>query len=83
MTTTRRPTPRLAELAKDVAALANHVGEVIVIAVREEELRAVELAPVSLADNPTGRHQQILLRRITPHVRDVNILIIRARKGES
>jgi predicted HTH transcriptional regulator len=72
-----------AELAKDVAALANHVGGLIVIGVREEELRAVELTPGSLADDPPGRYQQTLLRRITPYVRDVNILMLRPRKGES
>ena len=66
------------ELAKDVAALANHVGGLIVIGVREEELRAVELTPVTLADDPTGRYEQILLRRITPIVRDVEIRMLRS-----
>jgi Putative DNA-binding domain len=64
------------ELAKDVAAFANHVGGLIVIGVREQQLRAVELTPVTLANDPGGRCEQILLRRITPFVRDVNIRVL-------
>jgi hypothetical protein len=64
------------ELAKDVAAFANHVGGLIVIGVREHQLRAVELNPVTLAKDPGGRYEQILLRRITPFVRDVNIRVL-------
>jgi hypothetical protein len=63
------------ELAKDVAAFANHVGGLLVIGVREQQLRAVELTPVSLADDPVSRYRQILAGRITPHVRDVSISV--------
>jgi hypothetical protein len=64
------------ELAKDVAAFANHVGGLIVIGVREQDLRAVELTRVELANEPGGRYEQILLRRITPFVRDVTIRVL-------
>jgi hypothetical protein len=64
------------EFAKDVAAFANHVGGLIVIGVREEQLRAVKLTPVTLANNPRGRYEQILPRRITPFVRDVEIQVL-------
>jgi hypothetical protein len=64
------------ELAKDVAAFANHVGGLIVIGVREQQQRAVELTTVTLANDPRGRYEQILLRRITPFVRDVNIRVL-------
>jgi Putative DNA-binding domain len=64
------------ELAKDVAAFANQVGGLIVIGVREQDLRAVELTPVPLANDPGGRYGQILLRRITPFVRDVDIRVL-------
>jgi hypothetical protein len=64
------------EFAKDVAAFANHVGGLIVIGVREQELRAVEPTPVTLANDPRGRYEQILARRITPFVRDVNIRVL-------
>jgi hypothetical protein len=66
------------ELAKDVAAFANHVGGLIVIGVREQQLRAVKLTPVTLADDPGGRYAQILLRRITPFVPDVDIRVLRS-----
>jgi hypothetical protein len=61
------------ELAKDVAAFANHVGGLLVIGVREQQLCAVELTAVSLANDPVSRYRQILAGRITPYVRDVDI----------
>jgi len=66
------------ELTKDVAAFANHVGGLIVIGVREQQLRAVKLTMVTLADDPAGRYKQILLRRITPFIRDVDIMLRRS-----
>lgn len=64
------------EFAKDVAAFANHVGGLIVIGVRERQLRAAELTPVTLAKDPASRYEQVLLRRTTPFVRDVDIRVL-------
>ena len=65
------------ELAKDVAAFANHVGGLLVIGVREEHLRAAEVTPVPLAGDPASRYRQILAGRVTPHVRDVSISVLK------
>ncbi len=44
------------ELAKDVAALANHVGGLIILGVAEDDQgRAARLTPVKLADSEKGR----------------------------
>ena len=58
--------------------MANHVGGLLVIGVREEQLRAVEVTRVTLGNDPARRYEQILARRITPFVRDVDILVRRS-----
>lgn len=60
------------ELAKDVAAMANAVGGLI-IGVREEKLRAVELTPVPLFGDQAPRYRRVLASRVTPMRRDPTI----------
>jgi hypothetical protein len=66
------------ELAKDVAAMANAGGGLIVVGVREQDLRAVELTPVPLVGDVAQRYRQVLAGRVTPLVRDVEIRVLPA-----
>lgn len=54
------------ELAKDVAALANSVGGVIVLGVAERDGRAAKLAPVPLGEREQLRVRQVLAERVRP-----------------
>jgi predicted HTH transcriptional regulator len=54
------------DLAVDVAALANSLGGVIFLGVREEGGIAVELSPVPLDEGEEIRMRQILASRVAP-----------------
>lgn len=54
-------------LAGDVAALANTVGGVLVLGVRDENAAAVELTPVELSDDEELRMRQIVASKVAPH----------------
>jgi predicted HTH transcriptional regulator len=69
------------ELAKDVAAMADAGGGLIVIGIREQDLRAVELTPVPLAGDIDQRYRQVLARRVTPMIRDIEIRVLPAADG--
>jgi hypothetical protein len=57
------------KLAGDVAALANAVGGVLVLGVRDEDAVAVELTPVGLSDAEELRMRQIVAANVAPHPR--------------
>lgn len=53
-------------LATDVAAMANTLGGVIIIGIRDEEAVAVELTPVELSDAAEAAMYQTVHSQITP-----------------
>lgn len=55
------------DLSGDIAALANTIGGVVVLGVRDEEAVAVELTPVALSDAEEVRMQQVAASHIAPH----------------
>lgn len=55
------------DLAGDIAALANTVGGVLVLGVRDEEAVAVELTPVEMSDAEEVRMQQVAASNVAPH----------------
>jgi hypothetical protein len=57
------------DLAGDVAALANAVGGVLVLGVRDEDALAVELTPVALSDAEELRMRQIVAANVAPYPR--------------
>jgi len=62
------------ELAKDIAALANQVGGLLVIGIVEDDQgRASGLQPVKLDDSEKGRIRQIVADRIFPMVANVQV----------
>lgn len=62
-----------AELAKDVAALANAAGGVIVLGVAERNGRADALTPVPLSDSEQRRMREIVAERVRPFVAGLDI----------
>jgi hypothetical protein len=65
------------ELAKDVAAMANAAGGLILLGVDEDEGRAGRLTPVALTDDEQRRMRQVCASRIAPTVRDLTIAGLR------
>src|SRR5690242_6197424 len=53
-------------LASDVAALANAVGGVIVLGIRDDNGQAAELTPVQLSDGEEVRMRQIVASNVFP-----------------
>jgi Putative DNA-binding domain len=70
------------ELAKDVAAMANATGGLILVGIQEQDLRAVALSPVPLSGDVAQRYRQVLAGRVTPMVRDVDIRVLQAAPGD-
>ncbi|MGM5066612.1 AlbA family DNA-binding domain-containing protein [Rhodococcus qingshengii] len=61
------------ELAKDVAAMANGVGGLIVIGIAEQDGRAAASSTVALGDGEASRMRQVLAGRIRPFLVGVAI----------
>lgn len=55
-------------LAGDVAALANHVGGLLLLGVTDEDGRATNLSAVSIAETEGLRMQQVLTALVFPYV---------------
>ena len=54
------------DLAGDVAALANTVGGVVVIGIRDEEATAAEMTPVAVSDAEELRMRQVVASNVAP-----------------
>lgn len=52
--------------AVDVAALANFIGGVLLVGVREDDKRASELTPVEISDTERSRMHQLVVERVFP-----------------
>jgi len=70
-----------AELAKDVAALANAVGGVLVLGVRELNGRAAGLTPVPLSEGEQRRMREIVAERVRPFVAGLDIRQVASREA--
>ncbi len=70
------------ELAKDVAALANQAGGLLIIGVAQDEQgRAAGLTPATLNDAEKGRIRQVLADRIHPMIANVDVHDFPARNS--
>ena len=74
---------KLKEFAKDVAAMANTGGGLIVYGVREEQQRAAEITPVSLAERERERMRALVARHVRPLIGGLEIVPLREGDEES
>lgn len=62
------PNKKNGDIAKDVAAMANTFGGIILLGVVEEEGRASSMPGVELSDSEDGRIRQVVDSRVSPWV---------------
>lgn len=74
---------KLKEFAKDVAAMANTGGGLIVYGVREELQCAAEITPVSLAERERERMRALVARHVRPLIGGIEILPLREGDEET
>jgi hypothetical protein len=75
------PRDKNPELAKDVAQLANTVGGIIVLGVKENNGCADASTPVSLGDSEERRIREVISARIRPFLPGVNFKSIEISSG--
>lgn len=70
------------EFAKDVAAMANTGGGLIIYGVREDKERAVEITPVSTAERERERLRALATRHVRPLIGGIEIVPLSADEDD-